>query len=166
MAKTNTRTNTGHSGTTTHSGNENSQSNTNLGTSTNGSQQSTTTIENRGTGPGNKWNWEKLETIMSDIPQKLVISIDNWFLLVLLLYGFLGFPTMGIQFSQWSYTPHCSALYYLLGQTFCNIPSNLSCGLAFIGTRSVKITNRGRRMSKTLLWKSPNGRILSLGDSG
>ena len=52
--KTNTRTDTGHSGTNPHSGGRNSQSSTNQGTSTNGNQQSTTTIENRGTGPGSK----------------------------------------------------------------------------------------------------------------
>ena len=54
MAKTNTRTNTGNSGTTPHSGSGNSQSNPNQGTSTNGNQQSTRITENRGTGPGNK----------------------------------------------------------------------------------------------------------------
>lgn len=55
MAKTNTRVNTGHSGSNPHSGSGNSQSSPNQGTSSNGSQQQSTRItENRGTGPGNK----------------------------------------------------------------------------------------------------------------
>lgn len=54
MAKTNTRVDTGHSGSNSHSGSGNSQSNPNQGTSTNGSQQSTRITENRGTGPGSK----------------------------------------------------------------------------------------------------------------